>query len=141
LIKKIARDYDLPPCKVTKDAFQFLLGQPWPGNIRELEGFIRNAMMFADGKAIDRSLLKMNDLLSEQDGDETTMEEEETTRPNLDENASERAQLIEALRRHRLDKKAVADELGITLKSVYLRMQRHQIPKKQSLLIQFLEQS
>lgn len=147
MIEKISKNFFLKPCKVSKDAYHLLMKQDWPGNVRQLEGVVRNAMMFADGATITPEILKMTELAVPSAVSPATpmgfggAAPTGGSRRKLDEVASEKAQLIEALRRHSMDKNKVAEELGITLKSVYVRMERHGIPKKNSLLMRFLTEN
>ncbi|MFO1462396.1 MAG: sigma 54-interacting transcriptional regulator [bacterium] len=147
MIEKIAKNFFLKPCKISKDAYHMLMTQDWPGNVRQLEGVVRNAMMFADGGTITSEILKMTELALPSATAPAAQSGFAVAAPSgggrrkLDESASERAQLIEALRRHSMDKNKVAEELGITLKSVYVRMERHGIPKKNSLLMRFLTEN
>lgn len=139
LIKKISKKYQQPECKVTQEALEFLMAQPWPGNVRQLEGVLRNAMMFADGRAITVKILKSGGLLQ---GARGSLQKASIGAPDPKEEAenAEKAQLLECLRRHNLDKKLVAEELGITPKSVYMRLAKHGIPKKNSLLMKYMNQ-
>jgi len=141
LIQRVAKRFFLKPCKVTKEAFHMLMKHDWPGNVRQLEGIVRNAMMFADGEAITPAILKMTELAVPSTSPAQPAAGPLSGRRKGDESESERAQLIEALRRHSMDKNKVAQELGITLKSVYVRMERHGIPKKNSLLMKFLTEA
>ena len=54
------------------------------------------------------------------------------------EKAEERRLILESLRRHHMNKPAVAEELGITLRCLYLRMDRHKIPKGKTVLAKYL---
>jgi two-component system response regulator PilR (NtrC family) len=138
LMKRIARAYQLSPCLVSQDALEILMDQAWPGNIRELESVIRNSMMFANGKTISAKTLKSNGLLQAQQSDAKLIKSaKSSSAPAL--NSEEKLQLIACLRRHSLDKKLVAEELGITPKSVYMRMAKLGIPKKNSLLVKYLD--
>jgi len=138
LIKKIAKEFDLEPCPVTKEAFHVLTQYSWPGNIRELEGWIRNLMLFANGQPISRELIDLQGGLS---AAEPTERPASSKAPSLNEaQQSERQHLIEILQKHHNDKTLAAKELGISLKSVYARLARLGIPKKKSQLEEFLRQ-
>ncbi len=138
-IKKIAKEYELQPAPVTKEALQYLLQQPWPGNIRELEGAIRSSLLFAEGRPITQEFFTLQEGLAES-SEELSSEEDDGAAESLsEEEQAERRVLIEAMIKHDMDKKQVAKELGISLKSVYARMARLKIPKKRAVLQKFLE--
>ncbi|MFO1462880.1 MAG: sigma 54-interacting transcriptional regulator [bacterium] len=142
LMKRMAKRYQLPPCKVSEEALEFLMAQDWPGNIRQLEGVIRNSMMFADGKMLTAKILKSNGLLQARRKGGSPQAAAASPAPLAsDKEGEERRKLIECLRRHNLDKKLVAEELGITPKSVYMRMAKLGIPKKNSLLLKYLNEA
>ncbi|MFO1519125.1 MAG: sigma 54-interacting transcriptional regulator [bacterium] len=136
LMKRISKSYELPICKIGQEALEFMMNQNWPGNIRQLEGVIRNSMMFADGKTITAKILQSNGLLQNRASPSSSS----PTPLHNPEDEGERASLIECLKRNHLDKKLVAKELGITPKSVYMRMAKYGLPKKNSLLVKFLDE-
>ncbi|MCC6272930.1 MAG: sigma 54-interacting transcriptional regulator [Deltaproteobacteria bacterium] len=144
LMRRIAKTYQLSDCKINQEALDFLMKQEWPGNIRQLEGVIRNAMMFADGKVISGKALKANSLLQTKRTVSVLSFHSTNLEPpskNISESQeSDKRQLLECLRRHNLDKTLVAKELGITPKTVYMRLAKFGIPKKNSLLMKYLSE-
>ncbi|MFO1518382.1 MAG: sigma 54-interacting transcriptional regulator [bacterium] len=136
LIKKIAKDFDLKPSSMSKEAFQKLMGYSWPGNIRELEGVIRNMLLFANGQTITSEFFQVNpDLLS---GGTENAPPPPSSKEWTEEEKTHRNQLIESLKKNKGDKKKAAEELKISLKSVYARMERFSVPKKKGALEAFL---
>jgi DNA-binding NtrC family response regulator len=132
-VKKISRESGLKPSEIAEDALAFLVKRDWPGNIRELESTLRNALLFAKGGPITKKLLLAQ---------ETTFGGGEAkpavTVRKREEDLAERRMIVEALRKHRLDKEKAAQELGISLRNLYTRMDRHGIPKKKTVLAQFV---
>ena len=58
-VRKLSAEhgYKTPP-KLSDDAIGWLTEQRWPGNIRELENVIRNALVFCDGDVLNAALLQ-----------------------------------------------------------------------------------
>lgn len=133
LIRKIARESGLPESEMAEDALEFLIKRDWPGNIRELESTLRNALLFAKGLPITRKLLTAHEgtFRSGAVGAKPAAGKRE-------EDLAERRMIIEALKRHELDKEKTAADLGISLRNLYTRMDRHGIPKKKTVLSQFV---
>ncbi|MFO1462521.1 MAG: sigma 54-interacting transcriptional regulator [bacterium] len=132
LIEKLSRDFKLPASEVTDEAFDVLLGHPWPGNIRQLEGVMRNALLFAKGRPITPAFLNLGRAPAEAPGLAGSGSADKETRNE------ERRLILEALRKTRMDKEAAARELGISLRSLYMRLERHRIPKNKTVLAKFL---
>ncbi|HEX5037298.1 MAG TPA: sigma 54-interacting transcriptional regulator, partial [bacterium] len=131
LVRKISRESGLSASEIADDALELLLKRDWPGNIRELESKLRNALLFAKGRPITRKLLASQEAVF--GGAETKSAVPARKR---EEDLAERRMIIEALRRHGLDKEKAAEELGISLRNLYTRMDRHGIPKKKTVLAQ-----
>ncbi len=55
-----ARD-EIPsaPQEISPDALAYLSARPWPGNIRELQNFVRRLVVFAPGDVVDMPLVRM----------------------------------------------------------------------------------
>lgn len=54
-----AQEYQQPARQFTRDAIQKLTHYDWPGNIREMENVIRQAVVLAEGQTISASDLKL----------------------------------------------------------------------------------
>jgi DNA-binding NtrC family response regulator len=134
-IKKFSRDLKLPPAEVSEEAMKRLLRYPWPGNIRELEGAIRTALVFAKGKTILPEHLNLESAGLEPGGHGSGSG---TRGMKPDEESSERQMIMEALKQNNLDKEAAAKKLGMGLRTLYTRMGLLGIPKKKTLLSQYL---
>lgn len=140
MIKNISAANDLKPSKVSKEALKFFYDYDWPGNIRELEGFVRNLLLFSDGQPITREFVEYHKKMLER---QSTVSQGKNSSVVIaavnEEDQMEHKQLVDSLRKHRMDKYAVAKELGISVKTVYARMGKFKIPKKNSLLMTYLE--
>ncbi|MFO1464430.1 MAG: sigma 54-interacting transcriptional regulator [bacterium] len=144
LTKKIAKEYGLKPSAFQQDAIQVLMRRTWPGNIRELEGAVRNALLFAGGKSVTGKMLLLSEgiapaPLALESGAAEERPSSETNPPILDARQdAERKKILSLARKHGGDKNRIAEELGVSLKSVYNMMDRYGIPKKKSQLQKFL---
>lgn len=137
LIERAAKSLGLPVSDVDQEAMDLLLKHDWPGNVRELEATLRNALVFARGKTITAAHLKSNeDLMTSMKRKVTIPEAHEESK--LVESKAEKELLVDTLRRHKMDKKATASEMGVSLKTLYARMAVHNIPKKKTVLAGFL---
>lgn len=127
-LKKLSREFNLPESELTGEAMEALLEHPWPGNVRELETVLRNALLFAKGRAVGREFLNFPP------SSRGVAAPAPSTEGKTGEEIAERELIINSLRQHGLDKEAVAQTLGISLSTLYTRMERLGIPKKKTLL-------
>jgi len=134
LLKKISRDFKLKPSEVSDKAYQKLVDYPWPGNIRQLEAVLRNALLFAKGRTITPEFLSITK------GPPTagTSVKANAALPVGGERREERQLILESLRKNKMNKRLAAEDLGISLRSLYMRMARHGIPKSKPVLAKFL---
>ncbi|MCE9625758.1 MAG: sigma 54-interacting transcriptional regulator [Deltaproteobacteria bacterium] len=136
-MKKLGKQFSLPKSEMTEAAYQAMYQYTWPGNIRELESVLRNALLFAKGRPIGPELLALN------------FSAAAAARPNLgapnhstadaSDGKGQKEKILALLRTHQLDKEKVAHELGISLRSLYTWLEKMGVPKKKSLLARYLE--
>lgn len=53
MIRNLAREYGLPPKRLTPDALRALAEHDWPGNVRELQNLAERVLLSVEGEAID----------------------------------------------------------------------------------------
>lgn len=147
LIEKAAKEFNLKPSEITDEAYQVLYRYPWPGNIRELEATLRNALLFAKGRPITSEFLQLNPAIA---GGQGLPRTQVSSAPRLPvtvsqpsagtgtEDTEEKQMIMDALRRLQMNKAKAAEELGISLRTLYTRMEKLGIPKKKSLLAKYL---
>ncbi len=101
---------------VSPETMDVLMGYDWPGNIRELENVVERAATLCDGDTIDPSDLPPR-LLEQSTGSGRT---DNTLKSVLRD--SERAHITSVMRRMDGDKKRAAEALGISIPSLYRKL-------------------
>lgn len=96
------------------EARKLMLAHTWTGNVRELKGIVRSAVLFTDGDTVTPEAL---------DFDETTSTTD--TSPALDD--MERKQIIRVLEQAKGNRKLAAELLGIGRTTLYNKMKAYGI--------------
>lgn len=96
------------------EARKLMLAHTWTGNVRELKGIVRSAVLFADGDTVTPEAL---------DFDETTSTTDAS--PALDD--MERKQIIRVLEQAKGNRKLAAELLGIGRTTLYNKMKAYGI--------------
>ena len=113
---------------VTNQAMNVLMHYQWKGEVRELQNVIERAIIFSDGEFID--VQHLPDYMH-------TLSSEPGLEPSLGASLKDatknfmRRHILQVLQRHTTDKEAAARELGISLSSLYRKMDELHIPVKQ----------
>lgn len=108
--------------RISDDALQFLLSYDWPGNIRELEHAIEGAVLMShdDEIRVNDFVLAhantLNDAVPTKGTSIMTMEE------------LEKIHIEHALKKFKYNRGKSAKALGITAKTLYLKIKRYKIP-------------
>jgi len=105
-----------------RKALRAIEDHPWPGNVREMENYIRRAVIMTDGSQIDVDDLGMADPSAE------------PTPLNLREvrNEAERKAIVKALNRVDGNIQATAELLGVSRPTVYDLIDRHDLKRPDS---------
>ena len=96
------------------EARKLMLAHTWTGNVRELKGIVRSAVLFTDGDTVTPEAL---------DFDETTSTTDAS--PALDD--MERKQIIRVLEQAKGNRKLAAELLGIGRTTLYNKMKAYGI--------------
>jgi two-component system response regulator PilR (NtrC family) len=107
---------------VDNTTLKVLVSQPWKGNVRELDNAIEHAMILGDGEWIRSSDLPRG----LRDGEDTLPPVGDDLREAL--RAYEKVHIESVLRRLGNDKRTAADALGLSLSSLYRKMNEFGIP-------------
>ncbi|MCX6137164.1 MAG: sigma-54 dependent transcriptional regulator [Ignavibacteriales bacterium] len=113
---------------VTNQAMNVLMHYQWKGEVRELQNVIERAIIFCDSDYIDvQHLPDYMHTLSNEPGLEPSFGAslKDATKNFM------RRHILQVLQRHVSDKEAAAKELGISLSSLYRKMDELHIPVKQ----------
>jgi two-component system NtrC family response regulator len=113
-LHRYGAEHGRPKMTFAPDALRALHLHRWPGNLRELQNRVQRAVILADGKRVTASDLELDDVL--------TGVAPQTLREARD--AVEREMIDEALRRHRGQITAAAQELGISRPALYELMEK-----------------
>jgi two-component system, NtrC family, response regulator PilR len=140
LLERIARDAgQWPPPSLTREAFEDLGHQTFPGNVRELENLLHRAVAMSGGETISRDDLGLGDAPVIEPTDRAQIDarlEQLRAAPatliegalpdNLEAylDAVERDILARALERHRNNRTAAGASLGLSLRQMRYRMAR-----------------
>jgi transcriptional regulator with PAS, ATPase and Fis domain len=122
LVRRHNRDMKRAYKGVDNATLKLLMSQPWKGNVRELDNAIEHAMILGGGEWITL-----------QDLPRALRERDEPLPPVGDElrealRAYERIHIENVLRRSANDKRAAAELLGLSLSSLYRKMNELEIP-------------
>lgn len=119
-LDKYTQKMNKPSLGITNAAMRALLSHEWRGNVRELENVIERAVIFAEGTDIDVPDLPFRP-------------QEDSPEPNDDLKQAlmqfERQLIVASLKRHNNDKVQAAQQLGISLSSLYRKLEELRIPK------------
>lgn len=131
LLQKINRDYGRIIEEISQPALNYLQSYDWPGNVRELENMLGRAVIYMKSTESKIELRHIPKL--EQDG--KTKSEliigMEKTRP-LSEMVEEYEAnvLTEVLKKNKGNKTITAQQLDISLRSLYYKLEKYQIAQK-----------
>ncbi|MEW6270013.1 MAG: sigma-54 dependent transcriptional regulator [Thermodesulfobacteriota bacterium] len=118
LIQRHRRELKRPFKGVDNAALKVLMSQPWKGNVRELDNVIEHAMIVGDDEWI--TLADLPRALRGQDADLAPVVGDDL-REAL--RAYEKIHIESVLRRTGNDKKAAAERLGLSLSSLYRKIE------------------
>jgi DNA-binding NtrC family response regulator len=119
-LAKYSKEMNRHVTHVSNAAMRALITHEWRGNVRELENVIERAVIFADGREV-----RLDDLpFGAAEGDGAAGEDlREATRD------FERQHILCCLKRHGWDKTEVARVLGISVSSLYRKLDELGVPK------------
>ncbi|MEK7250811.1 MAG: sigma-54 dependent transcriptional regulator [Bacteroidota bacterium] len=114
------------PKKLTPATIDLLLAHDWPGNVRELEHVLEGAVLLSSGEDIEPTDLSIHR------GERTSLTSESSTTSSLPlENISleelERHHIERVLKKNNYNRGRTAEELGISKKTLYLKIKRYRL--------------
>ena len=112
---------------LSPDAFQVLMSYDWPGNVRELEHVIEGAVALSHSDVVEPKDLWMNVALSGAPSATTIPTQLPTEDKLIKMEELEKLYIERALKHHRWNRVKTAATLGITAKTLYLKIKRYKI--------------
>ncbi|NUN69907.1 MAG: sigma-54-dependent Fis family transcriptional regulator [Bacteroidetes bacterium] len=112
------------PKSVTPDALQTLMAYDWPGNIRELEHAIEGAVLMSH----DSVITAKDFALMQGGGAQQHWTASPASSPVMTMEELEQLHIEQTLRRFEFNRSKTAKALGITQKTLYLKIKRYKIP-------------
>jgi PAS domain S-box-containing protein len=130
LINKINQDYGRNVESVSELALQHLKVYHWPGNVRELENVLGRAVIFMpfnenviDYQHIETFLIKS--ATAETGVEQVKKENNQTLSEQLEE--VEKDIIVNALKAQKGNKTATAKKLGLSIRSLYYKIDKHNL--------------
>ena len=119
-VSTFARKYSRPIERIEQAAIDRLQAYPWPGNVRELRHTMERAVIMSEGPSIGAGDLSFSTSPLESPDDELPVEAD-----GLDLASIERAAVRKALSIHGGNISRAANDLGISRKSLYRRIEKY----------------
>ena len=123
ILKRLCATRDTMVEKISNDAMEVLLNYDYPGNIRELENIIEHTLIVCQGKIIERNHLP----LSLQGGISPPLPEDEQRPFDKEIEFSEKARIIDTLRKYNWNKGKTALALDINRSTLWRKMKKYNI--------------
>ena len=123
ILKRLCATRDTSVEKISNDALEVLLNHDYPGNVRELENIIEHALIVCQENIIERNHLPLS-----LQGD-LNARLPETPKPSFEKNIqySEKALILEALRKHNWNKGKTAAALDMNRSTLWRKMKKYEI--------------
>ncbi|WP_322555613.1 sigma 54-interacting transcriptional regulator, partial [Sporosarcina beigongshangi] len=124
LLVKLNQEFGMNIKTMTDEALKRLQQYDWPGNVRELENVLSRTMIFMDpGEAVIGLDEVAKSFLSREDKDEEAFLPEKSTLASIMDDY-EKTILETALRENDGNKSLTANRLGISLRSLYYKLEK-----------------
>jgi len=111
--------------RLSNDALQTLLNYDWPGNVREMEHVIEGASLLSRDEVITARDLTLTASVALQKASTVQAQQNEGEIMSLE--SMEKMQIEHALKKNNYNRSKTAEVLGITPKTLYLKIKRYQI--------------
>jgi DNA-binding NtrC family response regulator len=112
---------------LSPDAFQVLMSYDWPGNVRELEHVIEGAVALSHSDVVEPKDLWMNVALSTPPSPTEVQSQVPAEDNFIKIEELEKLYIERTLKHHRWNRVKTAASLGITPKTLYLKIKRYKI--------------
>ncbi|MGG0667953.1 sigma 54-interacting transcriptional regulator [Sporosarcina koreensis] len=127
LLKKLNQEFGMNVEQISEEAMLRLQNYEWPGNVRELENVLSRAMIFMKhgSVVIGEEDIRRSLFTNEVRAGEDVLPEKSTLASVMDD--YERTVLEKALDEHDGNKSLTANRLGISLRSLYYKMEKYKL--------------
>ena len=124
MLVKLNQEFGMNVIEITREAQNLLKQYDWPGNVRELENVLSRAMIYMDQGQTILKLETVQKSLSSADRkrDDSVLPEKSTLASIMDD--YEKTILETALRENDGNKSITASRLGISLRSLYYKLEK-----------------
>ncbi|MGG1688178.1 sigma-54 interaction domain-containing protein, partial [Pseudalkalibacillus sp. NRS-1564] len=130
LLTKINQDYGRNVEGITSSAIDYLKSYDWPGNVREFEDVLGRIVIHMDTSETMIDLEHLPSLLSEKkDADLLSVERTPDKMLSQLVDEFERKTIQQTLEHYGGNKTATAKALGVSLRNLYYKMEKHEIEK------------
>lgn len=124
LLVRLNQEFGMNIEKITDEAQERLKQYDWPGNVRELENVLSRAMIYMDsGDAVIELIDVVKSLSSRENREEEQVLPEKSTLTSIMDEY-EKIILETALRENNGNKSLTANRLGISLRSLYYKLEK-----------------
>jgi len=114
--------------KVSPEALALLMQYDWPGNVRELEHVIEGSSILSQGDIIELRDLWINPSLAQQAHFPAVPASNNGYQRLVSLEDLEKVHIQKVLEHHHWNRLKTAETLGITTKTLYLKIKRYKIP-------------
>jgi DNA-binding NtrC family response regulator len=128
-VHEFAAKFKKPLEGVSPAAERLLMNRAWPGNVRELRNVLERACIMAEGRNLtEADLVRCIPAPARSSVALAAPVPEPSEVSGVDLRSRERDHIAEVLKSERGNKVAAAAKLGVSRRTLYRRLQRHQLP-------------
>lgn len=127
MLSKLNLEFGMKVKQISDAALTFLLQHDWPGNVRELENVLSRAMIYMNPSEAILDVEDVQKSLSSKDqkSEELPLPDKSTLTSLMDD--YEKTVLETVLREHDGNKSLTANRLGISLRSLYYKLEKYHL--------------
>ncbi len=123
-VQTVREAYDRASVQLTEDALQYLVAQPWPGNIRQLRQAIERTMLMSGTNVLDAAAFRQTMDLQPAEAERDVLPPVGSM--TIDE--IEKAMILKSMKHHAGNISKVAQALGLSRAALYRRLEKYEIP-------------